>query len=187
MKIYETEDGINKYIQMAEGYDNSKFGNLIRKHLAPESSILELGMGPGNDYAWLRKEFQVTGSDYSPLFIYRARQRFPAGKFAVIDGISLDVEETFDAIYSCKVFQYFEYHDIETSLTNQYERLSQNGLIIHSFWIGDFIFEEGDMRAIYHNKEKLLELVNQEFEVLELEIYEEFEADDSIFLIAKKK
>ena len=187
MKIFETENGVGSYIKMCEGYDNSKFKSELLKSLKKGSSLLEIGMGPGNDYEWLSNLYQVTGSDYSKAFIDRAKVRFPDGNFMVLDGISLKTDHKYDAIYSCKVYQYFELDLIEQALNNQFERLNENGVIAHSFWIGDTTFEDGDMKAIYHNKDSLLSLIRNKFTIVEQIEYEEFEPNDSIFILAKKQ
>ncbi|MDT8446488.1 MAG: class I SAM-dependent methyltransferase [bacterium] len=186
MKTYTTAQGVDEYIKLCEGYDNSAFEKSILKFLKKGSSLLEIGMGPGNDYKWLSEHYLVTGSDYSEEFIARAKARFPRGHFENLDAISLETNQKFDALYSCKVFQHFELDLIKKSLNRQSEILHRGGLIIHCFWIGDSLFEEGDMRAIYHPKDQLIALIEERFTLLEQTIYEEFEPDDSLFVLAKK-
>ena len=95
MKTYETKQGVEEYIKMCEGYDNAKFKDLILKHLDKGSSILEVGMGPGNDLKWLSEYYDLTGSDYSKEFIDRAKIRFPYGEFLILDGITLETDTLF--------------------------------------------------------------------------------------------
>ena len=90
MKTYETKDGVEAYVKMCEGYDNSQFKDIILKHLRKGSEILEIGMGPGNDFEWLSEYYTVTGSDYSKVFINKAKIRFPKGEFKILDGITLN-------------------------------------------------------------------------------------------------
>jgi cyclopropane fatty-acyl-phospholipid synthase-like methyltransferase len=187
MKTYETGNGVEEYIKMCEGYDNSKFKALILKHLNKNSSILEVGMGSGNDLKWLSEHYSITGSDYSKEFINRAKIRFPKNEFKILDAITLKTNKKYDGIYSCKVYQHFELELVEKALIRQSEMLNAEGIIIHSFWIGDTIFDDGDMHAIYHNKDKLLSLINKHFILLEQVVYEEFEPNDSIFILAKQK
>jgi len=186
MKTYETKDGVEDYIRMCDGYDNSKFQNELLNHLKEGSSLLEVGMGPGNDFEWLSNTYRVTGSDYSKEFIEKAKARFPEGEFIILDAVSLKSDKKYDGIYSCKVYQHFELDLIEKSLKNQFELLNENGVIAHSFWIGDTVFEGGDMKAIYHNKDRLLSLIRDRFTILEEIEYEEFEPNDSVFILAKK-
>ena len=172
---------------MCEGYDNSKFKQKIQKYLKTGSTILEIGMGPGNDYKWLSESYKVTGSDYSSEFINRAVDKFPNGNFKVLDAITIDTMNKYDSIYSCKVYQHFELSEIEKALIKQAMILTDNGIIIHSFWIGNSVFEQDDMKAIYHDKTKLLSIISNNFQILEEKVYEEFEPNDSVFIIAKKK
>jgi cyclopropane fatty-acyl-phospholipid synthase-like methyltransferase len=187
MKTYETKNGVEEYIKMCEGYDNSKFKDLILKHLDKGSSMLEVGMGPGNDFEWLSEYYDLTGSDYSEEFISRAKIRFPDGEFLILDGITLETNKKYDGIYSCKVYQHFDLDLVEKALKRQSEILNDEGIIIHSFWIGDTVFDDGDMRATYHDKEKLRALINKYFVLLEEVEYEEFEPKDSIFILASKR
>jgi ubiquinone/menaquinone biosynthesis C-methylase UbiE len=187
MKTYTTPNGVNGYIKMCEGFDNSKFEKSILRYLKKGSSLLEIGMGPGNDFKWLSEYYSITGSDYTKEFINRAKARFPKGDFKILDGISLKTNKKYDGIYSCKVYQHFELELIEKALNRQFKILNNEGIIIHSFWIGDTIFDDGDMRAIYHDKDKLLALIDKKFTILEQVVYEEFEPHDSIFILAKKK
>lgn len=57
MKIYETSEGVDEYFKMSEGYDLSKYKDLITEHLPMGKTLLEIGMGPGNDFAWLSRIF----------------------------------------------------------------------------------------------------------------------------------
>ena len=187
MKIYETKKGVDEYFKMAEGYDLSKYKSLMLKHLPKGKSLLEIGMGPGNDFAWLSRLYDVTGSDYSKEFVDRARKRFPQSDIKILDGISLKIDETFDALFSCKVYQHIQTGELETVLKNQYKILNEDGLIIHSFWVGSSEMEIEDMHFYYHDLNALKELISNHFVILESESYTEFEEDDSLFLIARKK
>jgi hypothetical protein len=73
MGYYHTAESVDKYIEMAEGYDGRALVEVLRKHLQPGATVLELGMGPGKDLDLLSESFQATGSDVSPLFLDRYR------------------------------------------------------------------------------------------------------------------
>ncbi|MBU0934839.1 MAG: class I SAM-dependent methyltransferase [Spirochaetes bacterium] len=178
--------GVEEYIEMCQGYDNSQFANLIKKHLPANAEMLEIGMGPGIDSNWLSKDYKVTGSDYSSEFIKRAKKRFDNGVFTILDAVKLDIDKKFDAIYSCKVYQYFEIDLVESALCRQHELLRESGIIIHSFWIGDSVFEQDDVRAFCHNKDRLTEIIEKNYKILEEIVYEEFEPNDSLFVLARK-
>jgi ubiquinone/menaquinone biosynthesis C-methylase UbiE len=69
MGYYDQLENVNEYIRMADGYDGSELINILKKYLAKDSTLLELGMGPGKDLEMLNKLFDVTGSDSSQIFI----------------------------------------------------------------------------------------------------------------------
>jgi len=187
MRIYETPEGIEQYCKMAEGYDNSGYRERILKYLPEGKRLLEVGMGPGNDFIWLSRIYNCTGSDYSPLFIDRARKIFPEADLKVLDGVSLDTDERYDGIFSCKVYQHIPLEILKSSLDRQWELLNRDGVIIHSFWIGGKVKEIEDMTFYYHDEEELLTAIEEKFIVVDLEKYSEFDDDDSLFLIGKKK
>lgn len=187
MKIYETSAGVDKYIEMCEGLDSSNFKDLLLKHLNPHKTMLELGMGPGNDLNWLKKYYDITGSDYSNEFLRRAKNRFPNQPLKKLDAITIKTECRYDSIYSNKVFQHFPLKEFGKSLDRQFQVLKPKGLIIHMFWIGDREFDMEDMHFIYYNKKELLELINKNFNILESLEYREFEESDSLLIIAQKR
>ncbi len=187
MKLFETENGVDDYIKMAAGYNLLIFKPLFEKYLPFNKKILELGMGPGNDYQWLSGMYRITGSDYSKIFISRAKRKFPRGDFLVLNAITLDTKMHFDAVFSSKVFQYFDLDVIRTSLKNQYNLLSQNGYIFHTFWIGDSEYDFDDMHVYYHNHNKILSIISEKFKIMDKKIYKEFENNDSLFIIAQKR
>ena len=49
MGFFETEEGVNEYIKMAEGYDGKDLIKVFENYLPKGSTVLELGMGPGKD------------------------------------------------------------------------------------------------------------------------------------------
>jgi ubiquinone/menaquinone biosynthesis C-methylase UbiE len=186
MKIYQTEKGVAEYIRMSEGYDLSLYKEQFLKFLKEGSTLLELGMGPGNDYHWLSELYQVTGSDYSQLFLDKAKIRFPDGDFILLDAVSIKTNKRFDCIFSNKVYQYFDIYQIEKALIRQLQLLTGQGIIIHTLWIGDQVFEDDDYKAVYHNEAHLKEIVSKHYKILEWLTYSEFEDNDSVFFVARR-
>ncbi len=77
--------------------------------------------------------------------------------------------------------------DLEKSILAQSKVLNSNSIVCHSFWNGegDEIFK--GMLVNYQTKESLIKLFQEKFEILVLEDYAEFEENDSVFVIAKKR
>ena len=69
MRYFDSEENVDAYIAMAEGYDGAELIALLRRYLPEGSSVLELGMGPGKDLDLLRPSYRVTGSDTSRAFL----------------------------------------------------------------------------------------------------------------------
>ncbi len=99
MDFYDEEKNVDTYVQMAEGYDGSELVDVLKKHLAPGSTVLELGMGPGKDVALLAEAFAATGSDRSEVFLRRYRRDHPDADVLLLDAVTMETERRFDAIY----------------------------------------------------------------------------------------
>jgi len=66
---FDEKKSVDEYIKMAEGYDGRELIEILKKYLQSDSTILELGMGPGKDFEIFGRDFNVTGSDNSQVFI----------------------------------------------------------------------------------------------------------------------
>jgi hypothetical protein len=75
--------------------------------------------------------------------------------------------------------------ELEKSLKRQQNVINPNGIFAHTFWLGDKEFTMEGMLFVFHNRDKLLQLVSQYFTILETYDYKEFEEGDSIFIIAQ--
>ncbi|MDG1334144.1 MAG: class I SAM-dependent methyltransferase [Crocinitomicaceae bacterium] len=104
-----------------------------------------------------------------------------------MDAVNLDVNQSFDGIYSNKVLHHLNDEDLKTSIQRQHEILDPSGVVCHSFWkgTGDEIFK--GMFVNYHTQDEIRSLFESTFELLLLEEYAEFDESDSILLIARKK
>eukprot|EP01064_Diplonema_japonicum_P030752 TRINITY_DN5308_c0_g1_i1.p1 TRINITY_DN5308_c0_g1~~TRINITY_DN5308_c0_g1_i1.p1 ORF type:complete len:203 (+),score=71.70 TRINITY_DN5308_c0_g1_i1:43-609(+) len=188
MDTYETPEGVQEYIEMCKGSDFSEYKDVLLKHIPAGSRLLEVGMGPGNDYAWMSKVYKSTGSDYSEEFLKRAQERFPEAQFLQLDARTLDTRLSFDAIFSCKVYQHYDLQETKAALQRQHEVLGSSGVVAHAFWTGAGVSEtHKGMTFYYHTKEDLVAAVAENFLVLEAITYEEFEPNDSVLIIAKKE
>lgn len=187
MSYYDKPENVDEYIQMAEGFDGAELIKRLEKHLPANSTILELGSGPGKDLAILQKRYHVTGSDLSSPFIEKAKEKVPQIDFLQLDAVTLDTDRNFDCIYSNKVLHHLNWDELTRSLKRQFEQLNQQGLIAHSFWLGDGSSEifKG-LYVLSHDPQPLIELVNERFQVVDSYTYAEFDEGDSLFLIAKK-
>ena len=170
---------------MCDEYDGSELYYIIYNHLHENSTLLELGCGPGNDIIHLQKRYEVTGSDLSDEFLRRGKKRFSEVSFLKLDAVSIKTDKVFDCIFSNKVLHHLTLEDLKKSLKRQQDIIKLNGIFAHTFWQGEKEFTMEGMLFIYHNREKLLNLVSQYFTILEAYDYKEFEEGDSIFIVAK--
>ncbi|MEP1093987.1 MAG: class I SAM-dependent methyltransferase [Cyclobacteriaceae bacterium] len=184
---YHTKASVDEYIQMAEGYNGGELIEIFKKFLPAESDVLELGSGPGTDWKLLDTHFSVVGSDNSKEFLKRLIESIPDGKFLELDASTLQTRKTFDGIYSNKVLHHLKDEELQSSIERQYEILNDGGIICHSFWEGEGSEVFKGLFVNYHYEAELNKLLEDKFEILHLEKYKEFEEDDSIFLVARKK
>ncbi len=186
-RFYHTEKTADEYIRMAEGYDGKEIIATLRQHLEDKSTVLELGIGPGKDLNLLAEHYQVTGSDLSPIFLEKYKANNPAADLLLLDAVTIDTNRTFDCIYSNKVLHHLTDDELEQSIKRQNELLSHRGLVCHSFWAGEGEEFFHGMRFNYHTRDHLEKLIDGNWEILELSVYEEMANEDSILMIAAKR
>ena len=187
MNFYDDPENVKKYIQMCKDYDGNNIYQSLTKHLPANSTLLELGSGAGLDIEFLKKRYSVTGSDLSEEFLKICKEKHPEISFLKLNAQKLEVGEIFDCIYSNKVLHHLTQEALKESLEQQAKFLSPKGLIAHSFWLGEEDEEMNGLLFTYYNREDLLEIIAESFEVLSTLSYKEFEEDDSLFVIAKLK
>ena len=53
----------------------------LKAYLMKGAKLLEIGSGPGSDYALMRNWYQLVGSDYSPAFLSKLRNVFQNSEY----------------------------------------------------------------------------------------------------------
>ena len=183
---YKSKESVEEYIKLAQDVDGRALIAHLKEHLPVGSTVLEIGSGPGSDWRLLAKDYQVTGSDFSNEFISYLKENNPQGRFLELDAITLETKEKFDGIYSNKVLQHLQDDELEKSILAQYALLKEDGIICHSFWCGEGSEIFNGLFVNYHTEMDLDNLFNKHFQILLITPYAEFEAGDSLLLIAKK-
>lgn len=186
MGFYDEEKTANQYIDMAEGYDGKELIDRLTQHLPSGSTLLELGMGPGADLNLLKKHYQATGSDNSPFFLERYHASHPDADLLCLDAVELVTERKFDCIFSNKVLHHLTDEELVKSFERQSAILSNPGLIMHSFWRGTGIDEHHGLKFVYQTEDTLRNLIEEQFRIVELDVYTEMETDDSMLVLASR-
>jgi SAM-dependent methyltransferase len=186
MGFFDTENGVNEYIKMVEGFDGAELIKILRKFLPDDSSVLELGMGPGKDMDLLQKYYNVTGSDSSKVFLEKYKQKNQKADLLFLDAVTLNTKRKFDAIYSNKVLHHLTTDELKSSLKHQKEILNPNGILFHSFWKGNKTEKIEGLLFVYYELDELRDLFEPDFELLSIMTYTEMEKDDSVYVILKK-
>jgi len=184
MGFYDDEETANQYIAMAEGYDGRELIEVLRTHLSDGASVLEIGMGPGVDLKILKKYYPATGSDNSRFFLDRYRASDSDADLLCLDAVELDTARTFDCIYSNKVLHHLTNAELAKSVHKQGELLSDNGIVLHSFWRGTGIEEHQGLKFVYQTEESLRSIFGGVFKILDVVVYTEMEDDDSLYVLA---
>ena len=185
MEFYNTENGVADYIKMADGYDGKELIAELRPHLKSGATVLELGMGPGKDIDLLAEHYTVTGSDFSNIFLDRYRADNPDADLLQLDAITIETDRYFDAIYSNKVLHHLSDTELAQSVDRQSNVLSDDGLVLHSFWYGARVEEIAGMTFYYRDEKFLRNLFADRFEIVSMTKYAEMEEEDSVYVIAR--
>ena len=185
MGFFDTEQGVNEYIKMAEGYDGKELIKIFVNYLPKGSTVLELGMGPGKDLDILCENYVTTGSDNSPIFLEKYKESHPNADLLLLDAVTINTNRKFDGIYSNKVLHHLTTKDLKSSLKNQKEILNPQGVLFHSFWKGNKTEKMEGLLFVYYEMKTLKDLFEPDFEILAMETYSELEKDDSIYVVLK--
>ena len=187
MGFFDTEKGVEQYIKMAEGYDGTEIIKILQEYLPTNSTVLELGMGPGKDLDILKKTYRVTGSDNSQIFLDKYREEHQDIDLLLLDAVAMKTERKFDCIYSNKVLHHLHKEDLVKSLQRQKEILNPNGIAFHSFWKGDKVEEFEGLLFTYYEPKDLKKIIGSDFDALGLATYTEMEKDDSFYAVLRAK
>ena len=87
-EYYHTKDSVEEYIRLAKDVNGGDLIRQLAEVLPANSSVLELGSGPGTDWEILNRSFRVTGSDLSREFLRHLQARFPGGDFLEVDAVT---------------------------------------------------------------------------------------------------
>ncbi len=186
-EYYNTKESVDEYIHAAAGHSGSQLIAKLKDFLPVGSVLLEIGSGPGTDWEILSKDYQVVGSDFSPEFLRRLREKFPKGEFMELDAATLATDHTFAGIYSNKVLHHLTDDALVTSFERQAALLKSGGVFCHSFWAGEGSEVFKGMFVNYHTEVGIRRCCESLFEVLLVESYPEFEDGDSLLVIGRKK
>ncbi len=184
---YKTKASVEEYIELAKDVSGLELIQHLKTFLPKQSSLLELGTGPGTDWNIFKNHYEVVGSDNSNEFLNHLRAKNPDGRFIEIDASSLKTSLQFDGIYSNKVLHHLNDDELSESIERQFEVLNPQGIICHSFWKGEGSEVFKGLFVNYHNEAALTAYFEKRFEILHLETYNEFDDDDSLLLIARKR
>ena len=187
MGFFDTEKGVQEYIKMAEGYDGAELIEILQEFVPDNSTVLELGMGPGKDLDILHKIFNVIGSDSSQIFLDKYKEKHQDADLLLLDAVSIQTDRKFDCVYSNKVLHHLTKDNLKKSLQRQKEILNSNGVAFHSFWKGSKIENIEGLLFTYYETEDLKKITEFGFEILALETYAEMEKDDSIYVVLRNR
>jgi len=184
---YKTKESVEEYIHLAKDVNGQSLIDKLEQVLPKDAKVLELGSGPGTDWNILNQTYHVVGSDNSSEFLNHLKQAHPTGEFLDLDAITLDTTKQFDGIYSNKVLHHLKDDELVKSLKRQYDILTTDGIICHSFWKGEGSEVFKGLFVNYHDEEHLRTLFGSYFTILSIETYAEFEDGDSLLVLGQKK
>ena len=184
---YKTKESVDEYVKLAKDVNGKQLIEKLEQVLPPNSVLLEIGSGPGSDCKILNENYNVVGSDYSEEFLSHLISENPTGKFLELDAISLKTDLKFDGIYSNKVMHHLTNDQLRDSISRQAEILNSKGIICHSFWKGEGSEVFKGLFVNYQDTTDLKKFFETQFEIISIELYKEFEENDSLLLFARKK
>lgn len=187
MGYFETKKGVREYSKRAEKWGGIKLIKILKKHLPKNSTILEIGMGPGRDFDILKKFYTATGSDNSKLFLENYKKQNKKADLLKLDAVTLRTSRRFDGIFSNKVLHHLTKRDLRKSIKRQTEIINPGGIAFHSFWKGNKTEHMVGLRFVYYEKAQLKKIIGSNFKILEIRVFTEMKKNDSIYVILKRE
>lgn len=187
INYYKTKETVDEYIRLAKDVNGGDLIEKLKVFLPSDASLLEIGTGPGTDWNILKEDYKLVGSDNSPEFLKHLYTNYPKGTFLELDAITLNTNQKFEGIYSNKVMHHLKDNELVDAIKRQCDVLQPDGIICHSFWRGEGSEVFKGLFVNYHTEQSLMDFFEEQFEILKIEFYAEFEEKDSLLLIAKKR
>ena len=185
--FYDIRENAMSYIEMREGIDGKYLIEVLKKHLAPNSTVLELGIGTGKDLDLLTQFYITTGSDNSQSFLDLYRKHNSESDLLLLDAATLKTDRKFNCIYSNKVLHHLSRKQLKDSFNRQKAILNKNGFLLHTFWKGNEEAAWGNLKFIKYQKEQIIRMTKADFKLIKTEYYKELIKDDSFYIILKKR
>ncbi len=186
MGFYDDLENVLDYIAMSESFDGRRLIARLHTYLREGASLLEVGMGAGKDLELLSRRYKAIGSDRSRVFLDLYCQKFPSAELLELDAANLELEETFDGIYSNKVLHHLSRTELMRSFVRQHAILNPGGIALHSFWAGVGQEEHNQLLYVYYEERDIRRLVESHFEILEMKRYNEMKVADSIYVVLRR-
>lgn len=187
MGYYDDTDNVDEYIRQAAGYDGRHLIEALKAVLPAGSTLLELGMGPGKDLLLLEEHYQASGSDRSAVFLRRFRRLHPHIGVMALDAVTIDTDQRYDGIYSNKALIHLSRDELRASFRRQAKVIKAGGIALHAFWHGDGEADFHGLRFVYYREDTLKPLLGSDFEVLDCKRYTEIEAEDSLYVLLRRR
>jgi len=189
MGYYDVEKNVKEYIENMKSFDNKYIIEELEKYLEKDSKILELGTGAGKDFSILNKKYNIIGSDNSEAFLSFLIKKYGKNKIIKLDAVDMKVNEKFDVIFSNKVLQHLNRNSLEDSFTQESKVLNENGIVFHTFWLGEGEEEYDGLIFNYYKKESIKQFYEKYFKLIKYEEYREESGNgnDSFYIVLGKK
>jgi SAM-dependent methyltransferase len=187
MSLYDTPEGVDRYLERTEGHDGSEHVERLFALLPEGAQVLELGTGPGKDFELMRHRFSVLATDTSFEFLERLQDRRPGADLLEMDARTLKTERTFDGIYSNKVLHHLTPDELAESFRRQADRLLPGGVALHTVWHGEGPAEQRDgLLVCYHTEDTLTSLLPEGLSIETVRRYSAQAEGDSLEVVLRK-
>ncbi len=133
---------VNEYVNKFMHFDlyNDTFDDFL-KLLPANSTLLELGCGPGNVIHYFsekRSDLKILGVDLAPEMLKRAKEINPQATFRLMDIRNADeIQQSFEEVVGAFCLPYLSFTDLDTFFLNLKNLTQDNGLIYLSCMEGE--------------------------------------------------
>jgi len=106
--------------------------NIVKKYKKSKGNeLLDVGCGHGWHDKFLKKDFKITGIDFSKIILKLAKKRNPEITYKQGDMKSFNLKKKFDVVMSFDAMMYnLNYKDLKATIKNLVKHLTENGVLI---------------------------------------------------------
>lgn len=170
MDCFKDIEKVEKFLKRNKNYDG-RVALILRSYLKKGASVLNIGLADGKDFEVLNDWYNAVAIESSELFVDIYKQINNKADVYHADDVKLDLNRTFDCIFTNKLLNRFTELELKESLENQLNLLEGGGKAFHFFCDGEGDILLGGTTLNLYNESKIRQVMPEGFEIIKFSKY----------------